>query len=262
MEQTTLRPKPMPGRGTGGGSGESPGQSLCRDPEDHPDESGRPHTAGRRGKRLAAVVSGVLLAVLLVLSGVGIGTVGATVIGMSALAEMRQSAPPPGAAQPPAHAGPPAQHPDTPQPGAPQPGAPRQDAPRPGTAKPSAARPGTAKPGAVKPGTAALAAPGATPPMPGPARPAGAATLGIEAVDAPGASAGALIVGLHLPGPGQAAGLVRGDTLLTFDRTRVGSAADLAAAVAATRPGKKVTLTVRHKNGTRQTLPVRPGVVT
>ncbi|MFH8559708.1 PDZ domain-containing protein [Streptomyces sp. NPDC017988] len=230
MEQTTLRPKPLPGRNTGRGRGDSPGQSPCRDPEDHPGKNGRPYTARRRGRRLAAVLSGVLLAVLLLLSGVGIGTVGATVIGMSALAEMRQGAPAP---QPPAGDGNPVRQPEAPKPGAP-------------------------KPGVVEP-----AAPQPALPKSAPAKPTGAATLGVEAVDAPGdPGAGALIVGVHTPGPGHTAGLVRGDTLLTFGGTRVTSAAALASAVAAARPGRQLTLTVRHKDGSRESLSARPGIVT
>ncbi|MGA4845983.1 PDZ domain-containing protein [Streptomyces sp. G5(2025)] len=287
MDQSTLRPKPLPGRGTGGGSGESPGQSPCRDPEDHPDTSGRPRTERRRGRRPAAVLSGVLLAVLLVLSGIGIGTVGKTVAGVSAFTEMRRPTPSPDAAQPLVNDDAPARQPEAPKPGAGIPGAPKPGAahshtpraPKPGAASPGAATPGAAnsgvpKPGAVNPGAPrhGAAKPVALPPAAsksGRVQPAGAATLGVEAVDAPagpggrrGSAVGALIVGVHMPGPGHSAGLVRGDTVLRFGRTRVGSAADLASAVAAARPGKEVTLTVRHKDGTRQTLPTRPGVVT
>ncbi|MEU6124440.1 PDZ domain-containing protein [Streptomyces sp. NPDC047123] len=95
-------------------------------------------------------------------------------------------------------------------------------------------------------------------PLPPPTR---TATLGVEAVDAPG-DAGALLTGVHIPGPGHTAGLVRGDTLLRFGGTRVASATGLASAVGAARPGKEVTLTVRHEGGGRQLLTVRPGVVT
>lgn len=87
------------------------------------------------------------------------------------------------------------------------------------------------------------------------------ATLGVEAVDA-SEDAGALVVGVHVPGPGYAAGLVRGDVLLAFGETRIGSAADLARAVAAADPGRSVTLTVRHANGNQQQLSTTPGVVT
>jgi S1-C subfamily serine protease len=82
----------------------------------------------------------------------------------------------------------------------------------------------------------------------------------VEAVDAE--KVGALIVGVHVPGPGYAAGLIRGDLVLAFDRTRVDSAADLARAVAEARPGSEVTLTVRHRSGGYQQLTVVPGVVT
>ncbi len=46
------------------------------------------------------------------------------------------------------------------------------------------------------------------------------------------------MVGVHVPGPGYAAGLVRGDVVLHFGAARVDTAADLARAVARARPGK------------------------
>ncbi|MER5958774.1 PDZ domain-containing protein [Streptomyces sp. NPDC001893] len=198
MEQTALRPKSMPGaprregvaaRGNGAGGR-------------------RPHAARRRGKRLVTLLFGLLFGAVLVLSGVGLGTVGAAVIGMSKLAEMQQRA---GAA------------------------------PRPPVLAPS--RPPTAS----------------TSPSPS-VRPVRAA-LGVEAVDAP-KGAGALLVGVHMPGPGYTAGLVRGDVLIAFGGTRIGSAGVLAQAVAVARPGQQVTLTVRHESGARQVLAVTPGVVT
>ncbi|MGW6358486.1 PDZ domain-containing protein, partial [Streptomyces sp. NPDC055092] len=168
----------------------------------------RPHAARRRGKRLVTLLLGLLFGAVLVLSGVGLGTVGAAVIGMSKLAEMQQQA---GAA------------------------------PRPPALAPS--RPPT---------TSASPSPSV--------RPARAA-LGVEAVDAP-KGAGALLVGVHVPGPGYTAGLVRGDVLTAFGGTRIGSAGALAQAVAAARPGRQVTLTVRHESGVHQVLAVTPGVVT
>ncbi|MBM7173456.1 hypothetical protein JQK87_34735 [Streptomyces sp. G44] len=42
----------------------------------------------------------------------------------------------------------------------------------------------------------------------------------------------------------------------------VGAAPDLASAAAAAGPGERVTLTVRHKDGTRRTLSARPGILT
>ncbi|MFI0087146.1 PDZ domain-containing protein [Streptomyces bobili] len=77
MEQTALRPKPMPGQEPGGG----------------PPSDGRPrhpHAARRRGRRLTPLLSGMLVGTVLVLSGVGLGTVGATVIGASKLAELQR----------------------------------------------------------------------------------------------------------------------------------------------------------------------------
>ncbi|GAA1249885.1 hypothetical protein GCM10009646_41980 [Streptomyces aureus] len=167
-----------------------------------------PHAARRRGKRLVTLLLGLLFGAVLVLSGVGLGTVGAAVIGMSKLAEMQQQA---GAA--------------------PRPPALAQSRPPAASASPSPS---------VRPVRAAL---------------------GVEAVDAP-KGAGALLVGVHVPGPGYTAGLVRGDVLIAFGGSRIGSAGALAQAVAAARPGQQVTLTVRHGSGAHQVLAVTPGVVT
>ncbi|MFI1678351.1 PDZ domain-containing protein [Streptomyces sp. NPDC020607] len=169
---------------------------------------------------MTTLLSGVVCAAALVLSGIGIGTVGATVIGMSKLAGMRKAAPG-------------------------------------GSAGP--AGPGAAAPGSVAP----LTGPEQHAPSPGghlPPHPP-ATALGIEAVDAPQRT-GALLVGVHVSGPGHAAGLVRGDTVLVVGGTRIDSATELAAVVGAARPGRTVTLTVRHAGGTRQVLAARPGVVT
>ncbi|MCH5672370.1 PDZ domain-containing protein [Streptomyces gilvus] len=186
MEQTALRPKPMPGRDPGGGA--RPGAPARR-----------PHAARRRARRLRAVLFGLFVGAVLVLTGVGIGTVGATVIGMSRLADLQRGAHTPVTAHP---------------------------VPSPPSASPAPA----------------------------------AATLGLEAVDDRGP--GALVVGVHVPGPACAAGLVRGDVLLAFGGTRVDTAADLARAVAHARPGTRVTLTVRHRGGAYQQLTAVPGVVT
>ncbi|WOX13370.1 PDZ domain-containing protein [Streptomyces sp. N50] len=191
MEQTALRPKPMPGQEPGGGT--KPGPTR------------RPHAARRRGRRLVTLLFGLFVGTVLVLSGVGLGTVGATVIGMSKLAEMQRQAA-------------------------------RQPAPT------------TAPTGRTTP--SASPSPSATP---------AAATLGVEAVDAD--KAGALVVGVHIPGPGYTAGLIRGDVLLTFGGTRVDSAADLARAVARAHPGDEVTITVRHHSGGFQQFTVVPGYV-
>jgi S1-C subfamily serine protease len=75
-------------------------------------------------------------------------------------------------------------------------------------------------------------------------------------------TSGAQVVGVHVPGPGFAAGLARGDVLLTFDGARIDSAADLVEAVDRARPGERVTLTVRPPSGGRQQLTIVPGVVT
>ncbi|GLP63717.1 PDZ domain-containing protein [Streptomyces sp. TUS-ST3] len=194
MEQTALRPKPMPGQEPGGGRKSGPAR--------------RPHAARRRGRRFTTALFGLLVALVLVLSGVGLGTVGATVIGMSRLAELqRQAGPGGGGPSASAHPGP---------------------SPSPTTT--------------------------ASPPVPA------VATLALEAVDAE--KAGALVVGVHVPGPGYRAGLVRGDVLLAVGRTRVDTAAELARAVAAARPGRELVLTVRHRSGGYQQLTAVPGVVT
>ncbi|MET9059687.1 PDZ domain-containing protein [Streptomyces antibioticus] len=92
MEQTALRPKPLPGQ----------------EPGDDTDPGGRtprPHAARRRHRRLATLLTGLLVGTVLVLTGVGLGTVGATVIGMSRLAELQRasvSTAPPRPAAPPA----------------------------------------------------------------------------------------------------------------------------------------------------------------
>ncbi|MFI7349535.1 PDZ domain-containing protein [Streptomyces sp. NPDC049936] len=198
MEQTALRPKPMPGR-----------EPAART---EPDGPRRPHAGRRRRRRLTTVLLGVSAAVVLLLAGVGLGTVGATVIGMSELAALQQRS--------------------------------AASAPGPGTGERTGSRTAPAPPSA------------AASPSPAPA----AATLGVEAVDHE--KPGALVVGVHVPGPGYAAGLVRGDVLLAFGTTRVDSAADLARAVARARPGKDVRITVRHESGGYQQLTAVPGVVT
>ncbi|WLW51421.1 PDZ domain-containing protein [Streptomyces sp. YU58] len=205
MEQTALRPKPMPGQDPGGGSGPGGGTG--------PTPVRRPHAARRRGRRLRAVLFALSVGTVLVLSGVGLGTVGATVIGMSRLAELQRQA------------------------GQGAPGVPgAQGSP------------------------SVTAGPGPSGPPAGPASARARATLGLEVVDAE--KAGAQVVGVHVPGPGYSAGLVRGDVLLAFGRTRIDSAADLAHAVAEARPGKQIVLTVRHRSGGYQQLATVPGIVT
>ncbi|MFF2848347.1 PDZ domain-containing protein [Streptomyces sp. NPDC058001] len=211
MEQTALRPKPMPGT-----SGNGPTSGSGR----------RQHAARRRGRRLVTLLLGLLFGVALLLSGVGLGTVSATVIGMGKLADLQKQA----------------------------------GVRTPGARNPGAQQP-TAAPGAVESRTKGDTT-GDTKGGTGVADSVGArATLGVEAVDAPD-GAGALLVGVHVPGPGHTAGLVRGDVLLALGGRAVGSAADLAAAVAAARPGASIPLRVRHGNGTRQVLSATPGFVT
>ncbi|MGC9497845.1 PDZ domain-containing protein [Streptomyces sp. WG7] len=202
MEQTALRPKPMPGREPGGGTA--------------PDTVRHPCTGRPRRRRLTTLLLGVFTATVLVLAGAGLGTMGATVIGTSRLAELQRRAGVPGA-------GP-------------------------------AAEPGASTGGRAAPAHASAG------PSSSPSRAPAAATLGVEAVD--DEKPGALLVGVHVPGPGYAAGLVRGDVLLTFGTTRVDSAADLARAVSRARPGKEVKVTVRRASGGYQQLTAVPGVVT
>lgn len=202
MEQTALRPKPMPGQDPGRGN--RTGVPVRR-----------PHAARRRARRLRALLFGLFVGAVLVLSGVGIGTVGATVIGMSKLADLQRQAPQRAPAPPHASLAPPHAGPTTPGP-----------------------TPTPAQPTSLVPATA---------------------TLGLEAVDAQ--KSGALIVAVHVPGPGYTAGLVRGDVLLAFGSTRVDSAADLARAVAHARPGSGIALTVRHRSGGYQQLTAVPGFV-
>ncbi|MCD7437186.1 PDZ domain-containing protein [Streptomyces lincolnensis] len=202
MEQTALRPKPMPGQDPGGGTGPTPVR--------------RPHAARRRGRRLRAVLFALSVGTVLVLSGVGLGTIGATVIGMSRLAELQRQA-----------------------------GQAGQGAPGVPGAQGSPSVPADSGPSG---------------PPAGPASARARATLGLEVVDAE--KAGAQVVGVHVPGPGYSAGLVRGDVLLAFGRTRIDSAADLAHAVAEARPGKQIVLTVRHRGGGYQQLAAVPGIVT
>ncbi|GAA1895901.1 PDZ domain-containing protein [Streptomyces durmitorensis] len=271
MEQTALRPKPMPGQDSGGGgkfgigrklgigrkSGRGGGLGMARrlgmgrkagarrtSGTGHRSGPGhRPHAARRRGRRLITLLLGLLFSAVLVLSGVGLGTVSATVIGMSKLADMQKQAQKQAQAQGGAkgqggQTGPEA-------PGGPAgPGAPAA----PGTASKPAAPPKPSKPPGKEPDKAGERAA---------ARPA----IGVEAVDAP-TGPGALLVGVHSPGPGHTAGLVRGDVVLAFGGTRTASAKALAAAVAAAAPGRNVTVSVRHESGGRQSLSVTPGFVT
>ncbi|MFF5515556.1 PDZ domain-containing protein [Streptomyces coeruleorubidus] len=187
MEQTALRPKPMPGQepdGAASATGSGPARP-------------RPHAARRRGRRLLNVLFAAFAGAVLVLSGIGLGAMGATVIGKGGVID---------AIDPRGRQAPPVPSP-----------------------------------------SAVVSAPAAV-------------TLGVQVMDA--GKPGALVVGLHVPGPAQEAGLVRGDLLLAFGTTRIDTAADLARAVARARPGAKVKLTVRHRSGGYQQLTVVPAVVT
>ncbi|MFJ6294496.1 PDZ domain-containing protein [Streptomyces griseoviridis] len=208
MEQTALRPRPMPGRDPGGhrgrrrgqepdhgpaaGRGQGPGGAAGRGSGTAP-PAARPRAGRRRARRLRTALFGLCVGAVLLLAGVGLGTVGVTLLGGAG------------------HA-------------APRPGPP----PRPA-------------------GTAGAAAAGAP------------VTLGVQVVDTE--RPGALIVAVHVPGPGFTAGLVRGDVVVAFGAGRVAGTADLARAVTGARPGTRVTLTVRHRSGAQQRVTVVPGVV-
>ncbi len=186
MEQTALRPKPMPGQ--------EPDAAVPAT-EDGPARP-RPRASRRRGRRLAGALFAAFAGAVLVLSGIGLGAMGATVIGTGGVLDARGR-----------HA----------------------------------------------------------PSLPGPSSSAAASvpvavTLGVQVMDA--GKPGALVVAIHVPGPGHAAGLERGDLLLVFGATRIDTAADLARAVARARPGSEVRLTVRHRGGGYQQLTVVPAVVT
>ncbi|MFF3379235.1 PDZ domain-containing protein [Streptomyces sp. NPDC002680] len=224
MEQTALRPKPMPGQEPAGGTTSRPAR--------------RPHAAPRRGRRLTTLLFGLFVGTVLVLAGVGLGTLGATVIGMSKLADLQRHAGQDG------RTGQQGQGPDSV--GA-RSGAPAES----GSGAKSKSGPGSGAGPSSRPSGGASPASSAS---------AVTATLGVEAVDAE--KVGALVVGVHIPGPGYTAGLVRGDVLLTFGGARVDSAADLARVVARARPGAEITLTVRHRSGGYQQLVAIPGVVT
>lgn len=225
MEQTALRPKPMPGQEPGTGTTSRPAR--------------RPHAAPRRGRRLATLLFGLFVGTVLVLAGVGLGTLGATVIGMSKLADLQRQAGQGGQTR------------QSEQGAGARGGAPADSGPGTRTESRSESGPvsGAGPTGSPSGSAGPLSSPSAV-----------TATLGVEAVDAE--RAGALVVGVHIPGPGYSAGLVRGDVLLAFGGTRIDSAADLARVVARARAGAEITLTVRHRGGGHQRLVAIPGVVT
>ncbi|MEV7015057.1 PDZ domain-containing protein [Streptomyces sp. NPDC093991] len=173
MEPAVLRPRPMPGAPAGTRSGPGPVRPAATE---------GPPSGRSRARRAATALLAAAAGLVLLLSGVGLGVLGAALAG---------------------------------------PGWPA--------------------------GAVAASAPAA-------------ARLGVEVTDAGGP--GALVVGVHVPGPGFAAGLREGDLLLAFGATRVDSAADLARAVAGTRPGTEVRLTVRHRTGGYERLTAVPGILT
>ncbi|MEU8574109.1 PDZ domain-containing protein [Streptomyces asoensis] len=149
MEQTALRPKPLPGSEPGGGR---PGT----------DARGRPpRAARRRGRRLTTLLLGLIAGTVLVLSGVGLATVGTAVLGLSGPAALQRQAAPGASGIPGAGSAP----------GRPAPPPPSGSSRPPGWSETS----------------------GATPRPPG-------ATLGLEAVDAEGPGARIVAVHVPGPG--------------------------------------------------------------
>ncbi|MEV6123219.1 PDZ domain-containing protein [Streptomyces sp. NPDC052077] len=208
MEHSGLRPEPTPGR--------DPGSATVPGPYPEAGPEPCPCTGRERRRRVTGVLCGLLAAAVLLLAGVGLGTLGVTHTGLRG-PEHRAAAP---AAGPPESA---------------------------------EAAGATGLPGPPADARAAVTPPGT------PAPAATAAALGVEVVD--DERPGALVVGVHVPGPGHSAGLVRGDVLLTLGGDRIDTAADLAHAVARARPGDEVTLTVRRPSGVYQQVRAVPGVI-
>ncbi|MGK5697079.1 PDZ domain-containing protein, partial [Streptomyces sp. URMC 128] len=91
MEQTALRPKPMPGRkpdGVATVTGTGPSRP-------------RRHAARRRVRRLLNVLFAGFAGVVLVLSGIGLGAMGATAIGAGGGLDPRGRHTPPPTSPPP-----------------------------------------------------------------------------------------------------------------------------------------------------------------
>ncbi|MDX3803487.1 PDZ domain-containing protein [Streptomyces sp. AK04-3B] len=242
MEQTALRPKPLPGQ-------DPDGAALPRGP------GHRPHAARSRGRRPTTLVAGLFAGTVLVLSGVGLGAVGATVIGMSRLAELQRQAVPGGRAGPQEQAGP-----EGPVGSVGSVGPSGRPQASPGRARDAGTATRSGPGGAPARGRAGAAASSGASAGAGASSRAEEASLGLEAVDA--GRTGAEIVAVHVPGPGFTAGLVRGDVLLTFGGAEIGSATDLARAVDRARPGAAVEVTVRHRGGGHRKVRVVPGIVT
>jgi putative serine protease PepD len=78
------------------------------------------------------------------------------------------------------------------------------------------------------------------------------AYVGIATGATSSATAGAAVSGVTAGGPADRAGLRTGDVVTALGGTAVADSNDLVAAVAARRPGDKVTLTVTRGSATRQ----------
>lgn len=70
---------------------------------------------------------------------------------------------------------------------------------------------------------------------------------------------GALVAAVESGGPADRAGMRAGDTIERIDGQRVGSADELATALASLSPGEQVSVLVRHADGTTATLKVTLG---
>jgi putative serine protease PepD len=76
------------------------------------------------------------------------------------------------------------------------------------------------------------------------------AYLGVTTADSAGGTAGAAVSGVAGGGPASAAGLRSGDVVTALDATKVTDSNSLVAAIAAHRPGDKVTVTVERSGQT------------
>jgi putative serine protease PepD len=83
------------------------------------------------------------------------------------------------------------------------------------------------------------------------------AFLGVQT--ATGVSGGAVVVAVEQGSPAQQAGIEPGDQITAVAGKRVGSAADLAAALAGLAPHQKVSVTIVTPNGSRRTVHVTLG---
>ncbi|WP_026248801.1 PDZ domain-containing protein [Streptomyces sp. LaPpAH-108] len=88
MEQSVLRARPMPGRGRSESGRTGPVEQA---------PAGHPHGARSRGRRIRSVVFSLSVGSVLVLSGVGLGAVGASALGLGIPGARPHHAAPPAA---------------------------------------------------------------------------------------------------------------------------------------------------------------------